>query len=146
MKFVQSFSKKCSLCAKINIYIHSSIRRNSYITAVFFLIQLSEVECPICCTQGRGHPARDKKRFRDVGILPAIKKKWMSMCTHKCCMPHGIAGVSVPRETGEVKGVVPRPWLRGVSAISAFSARPLRKRSGLWPTKISAFSAISARP
>ena len=32
------------------------------------------------------------------------------MCTHQCCMPHGIAGVSVPRETGEVKGVVPRPW------------------------------------
>ena len=29
---------------------------------------------------------------RDVGILPAIKKKWMSMCTHLCCMPHGIAG------------------------------------------------------
>ena len=27
-------------------------------------------------------------------------------------MPHGIAGVSVPRETGEVKGVVPRPCLR----------------------------------
>ena len=27
-----------------------------------------------------------------------------------CVMPHGIAGVSVPRETGEVKGVVPRPW------------------------------------
>ena len=100
------------------------------------MLYLILVRSSLAETQGRGRPARDKK------------KKWMSMCTHQCCMPHGIAGVSVPRETGEVKGVVPRPWLRsGTFVPTKRGFQPLRRRkrglSGL--RRLSAFSAISAR-
>ena len=90
------------------------------------MLYLILVRSSLAETQGRGRPARDKK------------KKWMSMCTHQCCMPHGIAGVSVPRETGEVKGVVPRPWLRSGTFVPT-----KRGLSGL--RRLSAFSAISAR-
>ena len=90
------------------------------------MLYLILVRSSLAETQGRGRPARDKK------------KKWMSMCTHQCCMPHGIAGVSVPRETGEVKGVVPRPWLRSGTFVPT-----KRGLSGL--RRLSAFYAISAR-
>ena len=77
---------------------HASLQANLHLLKIDLLsplvdslIQVSEVECSICCTRGRG-------------ISPATEKCWISLCTHQRNMPHGIAGVSVPRETGEVKG------------------------------------------
>ena len=99
-----------------------------------YMIQVSEVGCSICCTSFRY--AQVLLRPGTWASRPRQKKKWMSMCTHQCCLPHGIAGVT-PTSLATKRDI--RPYETRLSASTKTKTRPFR------PTKIICVFCVSAR-